>query len=132
MVWYLHHSDKRQYLEERAMKTPIYLLIVVSLILGSCSSSYKAGVAEYDDLYYTPSDVKMQAQVENVQPVANQQNVQAVPQEELSDYENYRLALEDDYLNEDAQASLEIHHAHLDLHYLYSHIYRTVLHLPIC
>ena len=91
------------------MKTPIYLLIIVSLILGSCSSSYKAGVAEYDDLYYTPKDAKMQAQVqtENVQPTANQQNVQAVPQEELSDYERYRVALEDDYVNEDAQASLE-------------------------
>ncbi len=67
------------------MKTPIYLLIVVSLILGSCSSSYKAGVAEYDDLYYTPQDAKMQAQVQTdyVQPAAYQQNMQAVPQEEF-------------------------------------------------
>ncbi|MCK5462532.1 MAG: hypothetical protein KAI95_05925, partial [Bacteroidales bacterium] len=87
------------------MKTTIYLLIVVSLILGSCSSSYKAGVTEYDDLYYTPRDAKMQAEATNIQPGANQQNVQAVPEEELSDYEKYRLSLEDEYLNEDAQGA---------------------------
>ncbi|KPL12306.1 MAG: hypothetical protein AMS26_18250, partial [Bacteroides sp. SM23_62] len=89
------------------MKTSIYLLIIVSLILGACSSSYKAGVAEYDDLYYTPRDANMQAETANVQPEASQQNVQAVPEEELSDYEKYRLALEEEYLNEDAQASQE-------------------------
>jgi hypothetical protein len=92
---------------KRAMKTPIYLLIIVSLILGSCASSYRAGVTEYDDLYYTPRDARMQAEAVNVQTEAGQQNVQAVPQEELSDYEKYRLALEEGYLNEDAQSSDE-------------------------
>ena len=89
------------------MKTSIFILVIVSLVLGGCSSSYKAGVTEYDDLYYTPKDAEMQAKATNVQPATSQQSAQAVQQEELSDYEKYRLSLEDEYLNEDAQVSLE-------------------------
>ena len=79
------------------MKTLINIgtIIVLAIFLGACSGSYKAGVTEYDDLYYTPRDARMQAQVTETDALAatTQTRVQD-PQEELSDYEKYRLSLE--------------------------------------
>jgi len=74
------------------MKTKIHYLIAIPLIMGACTSSYRAGVSGYDDLYYTPSDARIQSelaqtQVEARTPAQTEQNYQL---EELSDYEKYR------------------------------------------
>ncbi len=37
------------------MKALSYISVIVLLLMGSCSSRLYTG-AEYDDLYYTPSD----------------------------------------------------------------------------
>jgi hypothetical protein len=79
----------------------ISFIFVLGIVLGACSSTYKAGIAEYDDLYYTPRDAKMQSR-------ADQSVVTAVPNEqaataELSDYEKYRLTLEQGGTDEQVQ-----------------------------
>ena len=38
------------------MKAYFYISIIAGLILGSCSSALYTGSAEYDDLYYLPTD----------------------------------------------------------------------------
>ena len=70
----------------------ISLILILALALGACSSTYKAGVTGYDDLYYTPGDARMQA-------AAQESASSTVPEkkagtQDLSDYEKYRLALE--------------------------------------
>ena len=99
------------------MKTSINIsiILILALILGACSSSYKAGVAEYDDLYYTPKDAKMQSQAAEAEVMAGTQGTQAAPQEELSDYEKYRLSLEGEYLAEQEVAPEE--YATIDTNY---------------
>ncbi|MCK4748854.1 MAG: hypothetical protein KAT15_17495, partial [Bacteroidales bacterium] len=86
------------------MKTSINISIILSLalVLGACSSTYKAGVSEYDDLYYTPRDARMQSQASDANVLADAQGTQQSVQDELSDYEKYRLSLEGEYLNEEA------------------------------
>ncbi|MCK5505198.1 MAG: hypothetical protein KAJ10_08550 [Thermodesulfovibrionia bacterium] len=84
------------------MKTSAQILIILSLVLGACSSSYKAGVSGYDDLYYTPKDARMQ----NEATQAETQTESSDQQEALSDYERYRLALEDDYNSNEQEAEV--------------------------
>ena len=76
------------------MKTSFYILIAATLVLGSCSGSYRAGVSTYDDLYYTPRTTPVQTEVVEVEsgttlPPAT---------EELSDYERYRMEMENEAL----------------------------------
>ena len=81
----------------------INIILILALVLGACSSSYKAGISEYDDLYYTPRDARMQSEASNVTALNGGQGSLAVPEDELSDYEKYRLSLEGEYLDEDPE-----------------------------
>ncbi len=92
------------------MKAKVTILMILAIVLGACSSTYRAGIADYDDLYYTPSDAKKQATVVAVeQPVVTQpmtqtvQETKPVAEQELSDYEKYRLDMENQYLSGDAE-----------------------------
>ena len=84
------------------MKTLINIssILILAIALGACSSSYKAGVTEYDDLYYTPRDTRMQSQEAETEVLAQEQGAQ-VAEEELSDYEQYRLSLEGEFQDEE-------------------------------
>jgi len=90
------------------MKAKITIIGALALILGACSSTYRAGVAPYDDLYYTPSAPSEEAVVA-VEPQAEvqeqyQEQYQEQPvEEEMSDYEKYRLQLEQEYLKSDSE-----------------------------
>ena len=79
------------------MKTSFNILILSTLVLGSCSPTYKAGVSAYDDLYYTPRDARIQSETP-VSQVRTQAQAPAV-KEELSDYERYILEMEREGLN---------------------------------
>jgi len=89
------------------MKTKLTILTILAVFLGACSSAYRAGISSYDDLYYAPANERNQAVVaeSKVQPeVITQEQPQLQAQaesyeeEELSDYEKYRMELEDQYL----------------------------------
>src|SRR4030042_2795342 len=73
------------------MKTTLQVVFVLALglTLVSCSSSLKT-TAEYDDVYYRPSD---QPVVAEAAPVAVQQST--TPAEKMDDYEKYIASLED-------------------------------------
>ena len=62
------------------MKTSknISIIVILALVLGACSSSYKAGVSEYDDLYYTPKDARMQNQPVETEALASKQSTQTI------------------------------------------------------
>ncbi len=86
------------------MKTTINIsiILILAITLGACSSSYKAGVSEYDDLYYTPRDARMQSEASNARALADEPGIQAAAEDELSDYEKYMLSLEGEYKSEEA------------------------------
>jgi len=90
------------------MKTSknLSIIIILALTLGACSSSYKAGVSEYDDLYYTPKDARMQSQPVETEALASAQGTQAA-EDQLSDYEKYRLSLEGEYKSEEVSPGIE-------------------------
>ena len=55
------------------MKANLTILMILAVILGACSSTYRAGIADYDDLYYTPRAAKQQPTAVVVdQPVVKQ------------------------------------------------------------
>ena len=81
------------------------IILILAFTLGACSSSYKAGVSEYDDLYYTPRDARMQSQPVEKEIPATAQATQAV-EGELSDYEKYRLSLEGEYKSEEVSSGV--------------------------
>ena len=89
------------------MKTSrnLSIIIILALTLGACSSSYKAGVSEYDDLYYTPKDARMQSQPVETEALASAQGTQAA-EDQFSDYEKYRLSLEGEYKSEQLEKLL--------------------------
>jgi len=73
------------------MKTTLQIVFVLAFALSlvSCSSSLKT-TAEYDDVYYQPSD---QPVVAEATPVAVQRST--APAEKMDDYEKYIASLED-------------------------------------
>ena len=88
------------------MKTQVHILILTALVMGACSSSYRAGVGSYDDLYYTPRDARIQNEAVQNQVRTQELTEQAVQQEELSEYEKYRLSMENEYINSEGDAGL--------------------------
>ena len=78
------------------MRTILYIS-VIAVLFSSCSASYRAGLAEYDDLYYTPKKAVVQepVAVADTQPAVQENSEAAV--EEMSEYEKYRLGLESEY-----------------------------------
>jgi hypothetical protein len=99
------------------MKTLSLALITAAFVLASCSTTKQAASAEYDDVYYNPNQVEKQAtntvaaqpaavtpqQAMSAQPLyqepANSQPV-AAANENLSDYEIYRMQQEAEMLGE--------------------------------
>ncbi|MEZ5072315.1 MAG: hypothetical protein R2751_15465 [Bacteroidales bacterium] len=104
----------------KIMKTFAFALTGVAFVLTSCGSSRYASSSEYDDVYYSPNQVETQATAPAMsQPGVTPQQAmeaQAVPQpsynagqeialepiveENLSDYERYRLKKEAEMLGE--------------------------------
>ena len=99
------------------MKTLSLAIISAAIVLASCSSSKHTAATEYDDVYYNPNNVETStpAAVVTQEPgVSYQQanNAQAVYQEpnytksvvstdeNLSDYEVYKLQQEAEMLGE--------------------------------
>lgn len=73
------------------MKSTLQIVFILALVLNlvSCSSSMKT-TAEYDDVYYQPSDQPVVAE-----PAATVVQKNAVPAEPMDDYEKYIASIED-------------------------------------
>ena len=97
------------------MKTLTLAIISTALVLASCSSSKYAASSEYDDVYYNPNEVQQQTAIVPAGNAAvsaqevmetqalNQTPVYAEPMvadENMSDYERYRLEREAEMLGE--------------------------------
>ncbi len=97
------------------MKTLPLAIISAAIVLASCSSAKYAATSEYDDVYYNPNRLETQAAVVapeaavtpqeamNAQPMNQEQEYlksQPVEDENLSDYEKYRLQREAEMLGE--------------------------------
>ena len=101
-----------------------FTIVGLALILASCSSSKQMASSEYDDIYFNARKAEKESRVANetpeviqsqtvvtpdqamaTEPVPQQQVYQsagtsAVAEEELSDYEIYRMQLEAEMLGE--------------------------------
>ena len=97
------------------MKTLPLAIISSAIVLASCSSARYAATSEYDDVYYNPDRAVPQAAVAVQEPAVTPQeamNAQPVNQEQgylksqpsedenLSDYEKYKLQREAEMLGE--------------------------------
>ncbi len=94
------------------MKTYITLAILSIFILTGCSSTKSTG--EYDDVYYNPTKVEKQTEVAEIpvvipaaaviaEPIVQEQvyaEMQSYPDENLTDYEVYKLQREAEMLGE--------------------------------
>ena len=96
------------------MKTIQFAILGTAIILTSCSAAKQTASTEYDDVYYNPNQAGEQAvlvetpqaaaeQVIVAQPMVQEQvyaNTQATQNENLSDYELYRMQQEAEMLGE--------------------------------
>ena len=96
------------------MKTLSTAIIGTAIILASCSSAKYAASSEYDDVYYNPNQAEPQAvvvqepapatsEIITAEPIVQQQvsaESQAYSDENLSDYEKYRMRQEAEFLGE--------------------------------
>ena len=90
----------------------LVIISTMAILFSSCSTSFKAGVAEYDDLYYTPkkavvseSPAARDTQVvkEATEAPAESGQVATAQEREMSEYEKYRMGLESEYLSGDSE-----------------------------
>jgi hypothetical protein len=94
------------------MKTLTLAIISTAIVLASCSTMRPAAYSEYDDVYYNPSNVQNQAaqavapattvvtpqDAMNAQPIYQEPVAQG--DEQLSDYEKYKMQQEAEMLGE--------------------------------
>jgi len=90
------------------MKTLSLAIISAAIVLASCSSTKQTAFSEYDDVYYNPNNTERQAVVTPQEAVSMQPVYQepaytepvVLVDENLSDYEKYRLQQESEMLGE--------------------------------